>query len=90
MNNGLDEFVRKTVSKSIRLEREKAEPVTCVVSRTRTTEGFAEIELVIDNRVVLRFSNETYGDSYEIVARRVADLILEVASNPCSLNGLRG
>jgi hypothetical protein len=54
------------------------------------TEGFAEIELVIDNRVVLKFSNETYGDSYEIVARRVADLILEVASNPCSLNGLRG
>jgi hypothetical protein len=90
MKNDFDEFVRKTVSKSIKLEREKAGPVNCVVSRTRTTEGLAEIELVIDNRVVLRFSNETYGDSYEIVARRVADLILEVASNPCSLNGLRG
>jgi hypothetical protein len=90
MKNDFDEFVRKTVSKSIRLEREKAGPVTCVVSRTRTTEGFAEIELVIDNRVVLRFSNDTYGDSYEIVARRVAELILDVASNPCSLNGLRG
>lgn len=90
MKSGFEEFVRKTIRKSVNLEREKASPVTCVVSRTRTTEGLAEIELMIDNRVVMKFSKDTYGDSYEIVARRVAELILEVASNPCSLNGLTG
>jgi hypothetical protein len=90
MKNDFDEFVRKTVSKSIKLEREKAGPVNCVVSRTRTTEGLAEIELVIDNRVVLKFSNSTYGYHYEMAARRVGELLIEAADNPCSLRGLRG
>jgi hypothetical protein len=90
MNNSFDEFVRKTVRKSINLEREKAGPVTCVVSRTRTTDGLKEIELVIDNRVMLKFSNDTYGDNYEIAARRVGELLIEAANHPCSLNGIRG
>lgn len=82
----MEEFILKTISASIEFERQKAGPVKCVVKRTRTTEGRAEIELSIDDYVALKFNNTTYGHGYEQVARAVAKLLLEMADNPCLLS----
>ena len=81
----MEEHILKTISASIEFERQKAGPVKCVVRRTRTTEGRAEIELRIDDYVALRFNNATYGPGYEQVARDVAKLLLQMADNPCLL-----
>jgi hypothetical protein len=81
----MEESILKTINGSIELERPGADPVRCVVKRTRTTEGRAEIELRIDGYVALRFNNTTYGPGYEQVARDVAKLLLQMADNPCLL-----
>ena len=81
----MEEFILKTISASIEFKRKKAGPVKCVVKRTRTTEGRAEIELSIDDYVALKFNNTTYGPDYEQVAKEVAKLLLQMADNPCLL-----
>ena len=81
----MEEFIHKTVSEAIKLERAKAGPIECVCSRTRTSKGFAAIELRIGGSVALTINNDTYGHEYEQIAMQIADLLQRVAENPCSL-----
>ena len=48
----MDEFIHKTVTSSISLERVKADPIDCVATRTRTSKGFGSIVIRIDSDVV--------------------------------------
>jgi len=81
----MDEFIHKTVSDAIQLDRAKAGPIECVCSRTRTSKGYSSIELRIDNSVVLSINNDTYGAGYEQVALQIAGLLRRVSQNPCLL-----
>ena len=81
----MEEYILKTISASIELERPNADSVKCVVKRTRATGGRAEIELSIDGYVALKFDNTTYGPGYEQVVWDVAKLLLQIANDPCLL-----
>ena len=81
----MNEFIHKTVSDAIELERAKEGPIECVCSRTRTSNGYASIELRIDNGVALRIDSDAYGAGYEQVALQIADLLRRVTQNPCAL-----
>ena len=81
----MDEFIHKTVSDAIQLERENALSIEWECSHTRTSKGFASIVLRVDRSAVLTISNDTYGPGYEQVAREIAELLLRVANNPCNL-----
>jgi hypothetical protein len=81
----MEEFIHKTISDSILLDRAKSGPVECKCLRTRTSKGFAAIELRIGGAVALSLSSDTYGAEYEQVAMQIADLLQRVAKNPCTL-----
>lgn len=81
----MEEFVHKTVSDSITLDRAKAGPIECVCIRSRTSNGVAAIELRINGSVALQLSTTTYGDGYEQAAVQIADLLRRMAENPCRL-----
>lgn len=81
----MKEFIYKTVSDSIKLERAKAGPVECVATRMRNSQGFSNIELCIDNHTALKIDSEAYGENYENVVRQIAELLERIADNPCKL-----
>ena len=83
----MDEFIHKTVTSSISLERVKADPIDCIATRTRTSKGFGSIVIRIDSEVVLKLSSDTYGNGYEDAALRIAELLQLMASEPCALPG---
>jgi hypothetical protein len=81
----MEEYVFKTVQKSMSVDTQKGSPITCSVKKSRNSEGFGSIELIVDNRVALRLDTNAHGSLYTTVAKQLASLLNEVADAPCEL-----
>lgn len=64
------------------------------VTRSRNSKGWASVSVQVKTKKAgknskdhqsMTFDKGTYGDNYEMVAREVASVLVDICDNPCAL-----